>query len=109
MKSCPRDVVSTFKRLTNMSPAEIRAWAKDPRAKRASIESTRRRLPALAALAEKVRAGKPLSAKDCAYARRVNSFNTRMGGMRRKHGCKDGIVISLRNWGHQPKACKVPR
>jgi hypothetical protein len=107
--SCPRDTIATFKRLTNMSPSEIRAWAKDPRAKRASFESTRRRLPALATLAEKVRAGKPLSAKDCAYARRINSFNLRMTGMQRKWGCTEKLVVALRNWGHQPKACKVPR
>lgn len=109
MKSCPREVVSTFKRLTNMSPSEIRAWAKDPRAKRASEPETRNRLPSLADLAEKISRGGSLTKKECDFAKRINSFNSRMGGMRRKHGCKDGIVISLRNWGHQPKACKVPR
>lgn len=109
MKSCPRDTIATFKRLTNMTPAEIRAWSRSPAAKRASFESTRRRLPALADLTEKVRAGKPLSAKDCDYARRVNSFNLRMTGMQRKWGCTDRLVVALRNWGHQPKGCKVPR
>jgi hypothetical protein len=109
VKSCPRDTIATFKRLTNMTPAQIRAWARSPAAKRASFEATRRRLPALADLAAKVRAGEPLSAKDCAYAQRVNSFNSRMLGMQQKWGCTDKLVVALRNWGHQPKGCKVPR
>ena len=53
--SCPA-IQNRFRRLVNMSPAEIRAWAKDPRAKLASFESTRRRLPALADLAAKAAA-----------------------------------------------------
>ena len=109
MTSCPRDTIATFKRLTNMSPAQIRAWAKHPASRQASFAATRRRLPALAALAEKIRRGADLSARDCAYAQRVNNFNTRMGGMRRQWGCTDKIVISLRNWGHQPKGCPGPR
>ena len=108
MKTCPRDTIVTFKRLTNMTPAQIRAWAKQPASRRASFAATRRRLPALADLAAKVRAGKPLSAKDCAYAHRVNSFNTRMSGMRRKWGCTQKLVVALRNWGHHPKGCPVP-
>jgi hypothetical protein len=109
MNACPRDTIATFKRLTNMSPAQIRAWAKNPAAKRASFEATRRRLPALAALTEKIRRGADLSARDCAFAQRVNNFNTRMGGMRRQWGCTDKIVISLRNWGHQSPGCPMPR
>lgn len=109
VKSCPADTIRTFKRLVNMSPAEIRSWARNPAAKRASFEATRRRLPALAALRAKVARGAALSARECAFARRVNNFNTRMGGMRRQWGCTDKIVVSLRNWGHQPKGCPVPR
>lgn len=109
MNACPRETIATFKRLTNMTPAQIRAWAKNPVAKRASFEATRRRLPALAALTEKIRRGEALSRRDCAFAQRVNNFNTRMGGMRRQWGCTDKIVISLRNWGHHPPGCPVPR
>lgn len=91
----------------NMSPAAIRAWAKDPRAKRASWASTRARLPRLAALKAKPRGA--WTARDCAYAERVLAFNARMLGMRRAHGCTPKIVISLRNWGHQPRGCAIPR
>jgi hypothetical protein len=89
-----------------MTPAEIRRWAVDPRAKRASWASTRARLPALA----KLRAKPPekWTEADCRFAARVVSFNSRMLGMRRQWGCKDKIVVSLRNWGHQPKGCKLP-
>jgi hypothetical protein len=52
---CPADAAK-FRKLVNMSAREIRAWAKDPRAKLASFESTRRRLPALADLAAKAAA-----------------------------------------------------
>lgn len=109
MNSCPRDTLATFKRLTNMSPAQIRAWAKHPAAKRASFEATRRRLPALADLTAKIRRGEALSQRDCAYAQRVNNFNSRMSGMRRKWGCTDKLVVALRNWGHHPAGCPVPR
>jgi hypothetical protein len=109
MKTCPRETVATFRRLVNMTPAQIRAWAKNPASRRASFPATRARLPALAALREKISRGAVLSAQDCAFAQRVNNFNTRMGGMRRQWGCTDKIVISLRNWGHQPPGCPVPR
>lgn len=109
MKSCPRETIATFKRLTNMSPTQIRAWAKHPASRRASFEATRARLPALADLKAKISRGAALSARECAFAQRVNNFNTRMGGMRRQWGCTDKIVVSLRNWGHQPAGCPVPR
>lgn len=95
-----------FKQNVNMSPAAIRAWAKDPRAKEASWESTRRRLPALAAL--KAKPCGSWTAKDEQYAKRVLSFNSRMEGMVRKWGCTRKAVISLRNWGRQPTGCSVP-
>ena len=86
-----------FHRLVNMSPSEIRKWAKDPRAKCASFPATLKRLPALAALKEK-----PVSQwtkRDCAFAARVVNFNSRMDGMRKEHGNTDKINVSLRNWG----------
>ena len=94
-----------FKRSVNMSPAAITAWAKDPRAKKASFESTRRRLPALAALKKKKCA--TWTKKDERFAKRVLSFNARMSGMVKKFGCTEKAVISLRNWGRKVK-CRLP-
>ena len=104
MTTCPH--AARFRRLVNMSPAEIRAWAKDPRAKCFSYSSTRARLPALAALRAKPPA--EWTARDCAFARRVVSFNARMSGALRRDGCTDGYTISLRNWGHAPR-CALPK
>jgi hypothetical protein len=95
-----------FRELVNMSPAQIRAWARDPRSKRYSWEATRRRLPALAKLRAKPVA--QWTERDCAFAARVVSFNARMRGAMRRDGCTPGYAISLRNWGHRPAACKVP-
>jgi hypothetical protein len=103
--ACPA-IQNRFRRLVNMSPSEIRAWAKDPRAKLASFESTRRRLPALADLAAK---RGNWTAKDCSFAQRVNSFNARMQGMVDKWGCTTKAVISLRNWARQPPRCPIPK
>lgn len=102
-----KKISGEFHRLVNMSPAAIRAWAADPRAKCASFESTRRRLPALAALK-----AKPVSswtARDLAFARRVVSFNSRMDGMRKQHGCTMKINVALRNWGRAAPGCpRIP-
>jgi hypothetical protein len=96
-----------FHRLVNMSPAAIRAWASDPRAKCASFESTRRRLPALASLKAKPVAS--WSKRDLAFAQRVISFNSRMDGMRKQHGCTTKINVALRNWGRAAPGCpRVP-
>lgn len=99
--ACPR-----LKRSVNMSPESIRAWAADPRSREASWEATRRRLPALARLKAKPCA--QWTAKDEQFANRVLSFNARMEGMVRVHGCTRKAVISLRNWGRQPTACSIP-
>jgi len=88
-----------------MTPAAIRAWAADPRAKCYSFEATRRRLPALAKL--RAKPAVQWTAQDCAFAKRVVAFNKRMHGGLLRDGCTDGYVISLRNWGHQPRSCKV--
>lgn len=103
--ACPRDA-ATFHRLVNMSPGAIRKWAGDERAKCASFAATRKRLPALAKLKSKPRSA--WTKADCAYARRVNSFNARMQGMVRKHGCTTRAVTSLLNWGRKPPGCKMP-
>lgn len=104
-KVCPTDQ-ATFHRLVNMSPAAIRKWAKDPRAKCASFEQTRKRLPALAKLKSKSRDS--WTEADCKYARRVNGFNARMQGNVNTHGCRTRNVTSLLNWGRKPPRCKMP-
>lgn len=106
MKRKDANVCSRFKANVNMSAASILAWAKDPRAKEASFEATRRRLPALAKLKSKP-CGQ-WDQRDVTYANRVLSFNTRMEGMVRVHGCTRKAVISLRNWGRQPPKCPIP-
>jgi len=98
-------VAAEFHESVNMSPDEILAWSKDPRSKRYSFEATRRRLPALAKL--KAKPVEEWSKKDVAYAKRVLSFNARMGGALRRDGCKQGYAVSLRNWGRAPEGCEV--
>jgi hypothetical protein len=100
---CPS--AARFRALVNMTPAEIRRWAADPRSRQFSFESTRRRLPALAALRAKPEA--QWTARDCAFAARVVSFNARMSGALRRDGCTQGYAVSLRNWGHAPRRCPV--
>ena len=98
-------IARAFRASVNMSPDEIRAWARDPRSKRYSFEATRRRLPALAALREK--AEEDWTARDVAFAKRVLSFNARMEGALRRDGCRQGYAVSLRNWGRRPEGCEV--
>ena len=100
---CPADA-RLFHRLVNMSPKEIASWAKDPRARCASFESTRRRLPHLAKLKGKKEVW---DRSDCNYARRVNSFNSRHLGQMKRFGCTLRETVALRNWGHMPK-CPMP-
>lgn len=100
--TCPS--AARFRALVNMTPAEIRAWARDPRSKEYSLAATRARLPKLAALADKPASS--WTAKDCAFAQRVVSFNARMRGAMKRDGCTRGYAVSLRNWGHAPKGCK---
>lgn len=104
MKACPT-IAAKFHRLVNMTPASIKAWAKDPRAKCASFEQTRRRLPALADL--KAKARDKWTPIDCKYAQRVVSFNSRHLGQMRRFGCTVRETVALRNWGHMPK-CPMP-
>lgn len=99
--TCP--AAPRFRELVNMPPAQIRAWARDPRSREYSFPATRARLPALATLRAKPVA--TWTAKDCAFATRVVSFNVRMLGAMRRDGCTVGYAVSLRNWGHAPKGC----
>ncbi len=114
---CPAKFAK-FHRLVNMSPREIRAWAKDPRANCGSFDETIERLtkpqfwaakgimqPSLAAL--KAKDQSKWTREDCLYAGRVINFNTRMQGNVNVYGCKVRNVTSLLNWGRKPK-CPMP-
>ena len=101
--SCPL-VQSKFRKSVNMTPAAILAWAKNPKARLASFESTRRRLPALAAL--RAKRASDWTDKDCRFANRVISFNARMAGAARRDGCTVKEDVSLRNWGRKEPSCR---
>lgn len=105
--ACKTTTLRDFKRLVNMTPSEIRRWAKSPKAKLASYASTRRRLPALARLKAKVATRKQLTSAECKFAARVVAFNKRMGAQARKNGCTVKRAVALRNWGR--KQCKVEK
>ena len=105
MASCPA-IQKKFHKLVNMTPGEIRAWAKDPRSKLASWPETRRRIPMLADL--KAKRGE-WTEKDCRYGQRVNSFNSRHRGQMKRFGCTVGETVALRNWGHDPGCALPPR
>jgi hypothetical protein len=96
-----------FHSLVNMSPSAIRKWANDPRARCASFQATRDRLPALAKLKAKPRSR--WTRADYAYAKRVISFNARFLGMVKQHGCTTKMTVALMNWGHKPKSCKLSK
>lgn len=97
MKTNGNRCAAEFRRAVTMTPAEIRAWARNPEAKIASFESTRRRLPGLAAL--KAKNPTQWTASDCRRAGRVVAFVKRFQGMARTHGCTTKIRVALRNWG----------
>ncbi len=112
---CPA-VYSKFHKSVNMTPAQIKAWAKDPRAKCASFQETRDRLtkPQMF-LGYKMRPLAALKAlskgsweeKDCIYAKRVINFNTRHQGALNIHGCTPRALIALRNWGRMIRKCRL--
>lgn len=102
----PSEIVRAFKRSVNMSPAEIRAWARDPRAKCASYPSTRARLTKLAALRAKAARANAFTKDELAYMRKVVGFNARHGAQAAKH-CTPRRAVALRNWGR--KTCPLPK
>ena len=115
--ACPA-VYSKFQKSVNMTPAQIRAWAKDPRAKCASFQETRDRLTKHQMfLGYKMRSLAELKAlpknrweeKDCIYAKRVINFNTRHEGALKQHGCTLRENVALLNWGRQVKRCPLPK
>jgi hypothetical protein len=115
--ACPA-VYTKFHKSVNMSSKQIRAWAKDPRAKCASFQETRDRLtkPQMF-LGYKMRSLADLKSlpknnweeKDCIYANRVINFNTRHTGQMKRFGCTERETVALRNWGRHPPGCPMPK
>lgn len=106
-------LVRAFKEAANMTPSQIRAWAKDPRAKRASLP--RRKATGKSAIVELFQVARmksiPTSAwtpSDWKKARDlvnfVNRHRAQMGT-----ACQPTRIIALRNWAHQPPRCGIPK
>lgn len=106
-------LVRAFKKAANMTPAQIVAWARDPRAKRASLP--RRKATGHSAIAElsqvaRMKRTSPSSwtSSDWTKARDLVNFVKRhtaqMGS-----ACQPTRIIALRNWAHQPPRCGVPK
>ena len=89
----------------NMTPAELKAWVKNPRNLLASIETGHESLRRLAIGDH---------AHDRAFARKVDNFNTRHGlstNLFDKEIGRSGWskrAIALRNWGHDPSKQDSP-
>lgn len=102
-----------FRQNVNMSPSQIEKWMKDPRAKEASYERTRRELKLIAKMKRTPKSNWTDAMRD--KASRLNAFVARhraqgeqqASGGERFH-CTRKRVIALRNWGHQPPECGVP-
>lgn len=107
------DTYADFKNNVNMSAPQIESWMKDPRAKEASYDKTRRELKLIAEMKRTPKSEwTPAMWKK---AKRLNAFVARhraqgkqqASGGKRFH-CTRKRVIALRNWGHQPSECGVP-
>jgi hypothetical protein len=100
------DLERAFRKAVNMTPAQIRAWAADPRSTLASYPRTRAELVVLARAKSK-----PTSRwtpAERAKAVRAVAFVARHGAQARAEGCKPRRTVALRNWGHD-NGCKVGR
>lgn len=98
--------------LTNMTPRELRAWAKNPRHRLASTATGHASLRRLPRLLETPR--REWTTADHAFARKVDAFIARhstqaavfghevaRSGYSRRH-------IALMNWGHNPSKPSSP-
>ena len=101
-----RDLERAFRRAVNMTPAQIRAWAADPRSRLASYPRTRAELHTLASA--KAKRASAWTAAERAKAVRAVAFVARHGAQARAEGCKPRRTVALRNWGHD-NGCGVGR
>ena len=108
-----RELARAFRAAVNMTPAQIRAWARDPRAKRASLP--RRKATGKSAIAELHQVARmaesPASSwtsSDWTKARDLVNFVKRHTAQMGR-ACQTTRIIALRNWAHQPPRCGVPK
>lgn len=108
------EVARDFRRLVNMTPAQIRRWHRDPRSKEASLPHIRRELPLLA----RAKATTPSrwTPKMRDKARRAVAFIKRHEAQMRKQAKRYGSgryhytrkrVIALLNWGRITPGVRV--
>lgn len=103
-----------FKRLVNMTPAQIRRWHKDPRSKEASLPRIRAEMPLLARAKATPPSQWTPAMRD--KARRAVAFIKRHEAQMKKQGRKYGSgryhftrkrVIALLNWGRITPGVRV--
>jgi hypothetical protein len=107
------EVAREFRRLINMSPAQIRAWHRDPRSREASFGRTRAELPLLAEM--KATPPERWTPAMWSKARRAVAFVKRHEAQMRAQGRRYGTgihftrkrVIALLNWGRRPPGVRV--
>jgi len=107
-----RDLERAFRRAVNMTPTQIRAWARDPRARLASLP--RRAKTGKSAIAELTQVARMVESRSTAWtpadwtkARDLVAFVKRHTAQMGT-ACQPRRIIALRNWAHQPPRCKVP-
>ena len=106
-------LVRAFHKAANMTPAQIVAWARDPRASRASL--ARRKATGKSAIVElnqvaRMKRTSPASwsQSDWTKARDLVNFVKRHTAQMGR-ACQPTRIIALRNWAHQPPHCGIPR
>jgi len=106
--------VAAFAKAANMSVRQIRAWAKNPTAKCASLpKRAKTGKSAIAELSQvaRMKTSRPSTwtASDWQKARDLVAFVGRHAAKKAPGDrCATKRVVALRNWAHQPKGCPVP-
>lgn len=107
-------LVKAFRKAANMTPEQIRAWAKNPTAKCASLpkrsKTGKSAITELAQVARmKTSSPSSWSTSDWRKARDLVAFVGRHAAKKAPGDrCATKRVVALRNWAHQPAGCPVP-
>lgn len=107
-------LVKAFRKAANMTPKQIKAWAKNPTAKCASLpKRSKTGKSAITELAQvaRMKTSNPASwsARDWQKARDLVAFVGRHAAKKAPGDrCATKRVVALRNWAHQPTGCAVP-
>lgn len=107
-------LVKAFRKAANMTPDQIKAWAKNPTAKCASLpkrsKTGKSAITELAQVARmKTSSPSSWSASDWRKARDLVAFVGRHAAKKAPGDrCATKRVVALRNWAHQPAGCPVP-